>query len=594
MAARVLGIPTIADRVAQTVVKMVLEPLVEPQFHRDSYGYRPGRSALDAVGRARQRCWDTDWVIDLDIRAFFDSIPHDLVERAVAYHTDVAWVRLYIGRWLRAPVERPDGTLMERIKGTPQGGVVSPLLANLFLHYAFDLWMQRNYPGIRWERYADDAIVHCRSEVEARSVLEAIRSRFAECGLELHAEKTKIVYCKDDDRRGKHEHIKFDFLGYTFQPRRAKNRWGRYFVSFLPAISTKAATAIRQTIREWRMASTRNNQRLEDLARLTNPVVRGWMNYYGRFYRSKCIQVLRHLNEALGQWARRKYKRFKRRERASMHWLGRIAQRTPSCSSCGNSARGRRLGGRSRMRREFHVRFCEGGGVQLSSATRLIVGFEHESDARRFWTAVRDRLEEFSLSLHPEKTRLIQFGRFATARRAQRGLRKPETFNFLGFTFICSIGRNGKFLLKRKTRRDRLLAKLKQVKAEMRQWRHQSIPEQGNWLKQVLTGYFAYYAVQTNGRTLSAFRNRIIELWRRSLQRRSQKDRMAWARITKLVNEFLPRVRNLHPSPLDRFVVKHPRWEPSARIRARSDSVRGALSNERPYRDRRKCPAIRR
>ena len=210
---RPLGIPTIADRVAQTVVKMVLEPLVEPQFHRDSYGYRPGRSALDAVGRARQRCWDTDWVIDLDIRAFFDSIPHDLVERAVAYHTDVAWVRLYIGRWLRAPVERPDGTLMERIKGTPQGGVVSPLLANLFLHYAFDLWMQRNYPGIRWERYADDAIVHCRSEVEARSVLEAIRSRFAECGLELHAEKTKIVYCKDDDRRGKHEHIKFDFLG---------------------------------------------------------------------------------------------------------------------------------------------------------------------------------------------------------------------------------------------------------------------------------------------------------------------------------------------------------------------------------------------
>jgi RNA-directed DNA polymerase len=218
------------------------------------------------------------------------------------------------------------------------------------------------------------------------------------------------------------------------------------------------------------------------------------------------------------------------------------------------------------MRREFHVRFCEGGGVQLSSATRLIVGFEHESDARRFWTAVRDRLEEFSLSLHPEKTRLIQFGRFAADRRAQRGLGKPETFNFLGFTFICSIGRNGKFLLKRKTRRDRLLAKLKQVKAEMRQRRHQSIPEQGNWLKQVLTGYFAYYAVQTNGRTLSAFRNRIIELWRRSLQRRSQKDRMAWARITKLVNDFLPRVRNLHPSPLDRFVVKHPRWEPSARI----------------------------
>jgi len=318
------------DRVGQTVAKMVLEPLVEPHFHPDSYGYRPGRSALDAVGVARKRCWETDWVIDLDIRSFFDSIPHDLVERAVAHHTDLAWIHLYVRRWLRAPVERPDGTLMERMKGTPQGGVISPLLANLFLHYAFDLWMHRTYPSIRFERYADDTIVHCRSEEEARSVLEAIRGRFTECGLELHSEKTKIVYCKDDDRPGEHEHIKFDFLGYTFQPRRAKNRWGRFFISFLPAISSKAAKAIRQTIRNWRMASTRNNQQLEDLARFSNPVVRGWMNYYGRFYRSKCVQVLRHFNEALAQWARRKYKRFVRRERASSHWLGCIAQRDPN------------------------------------------------------------------------------------------------------------------------------------------------------------------------------------------------------------------------------------------------------------------------
>ena len=198
---RPLGIPTIADRVAQTVVKMVLEPLVEPRFHPDSYGYRPGRSALDAVGMARKRCWEIDWVIDLDIKGFFDSIPHDLVERAVAHHTDLAWVRLFIGRWLRAPVECPDGTLVERTKGTPQGGVVSPLLANLFLHYAFDRWMDRNYPGVRFERYADDAIVHCRSKEEARSVLEAIRGRFTECGLELHPEKTRIVYCKEDDPR---------------------------------------------------------------------------------------------------------------------------------------------------------------------------------------------------------------------------------------------------------------------------------------------------------------------------------------------------------------------------------------------------------
>jgi RNA-directed DNA polymerase len=327
---RPLGIPTVADRVAQTVVKMVLEPMVDPHFHPDSYGYRPGKSALDAVGVARKRCWDADWVVDLDIKGFFDSIPHDLVERAVVHHTDIPWVRLYIARWLRAPMQRPDGTREERTKGTPQGGVISPLLANLFLHYAFDLWMQRTFPGVHFERYADDAIVHCRSERHASAVLDAIRGRFVQCGLQLHPTKTRIVYCKDDDRPRNYEHVAFDFLGYTFQPRRAKNRWGKYFVSFLPAMSAKAAKRVRQTIREWRMASTRNNQRLEDLARHVNPVVRGWLHYYGRFYRSKCVQVLRHLNEALAAWAQRKYKRFRRRERASMHWLGRIAQRDPT------------------------------------------------------------------------------------------------------------------------------------------------------------------------------------------------------------------------------------------------------------------------
>jgi RNA-directed DNA polymerase len=326
---RPLGIPTVADRVAQTVVKMVLEPQVDPRFHPDSYGYRPGKSALDAVGVARKRCWDADWVVDLDIKGFFDSIPHDLVERAVARHTDIPWVRLYIARWLRARMQRPDGTLEERTKGTPQGGVISPLLANLFLHYAFDLWMQRTFPGVHFERYADDAIVHCGSEGQARSVLKAIRGRFAQCGLELHPTKTRIVYCKDDDRPREYDHVAFDFLGYTFQPRRAKNRWGKFLVSFLPAMSAKAAKRVRHTIREWRMASTRNNQRLEDLARHVNPVVRGWLHYYGRFYRSKCVQVLRHLNVALAAWAQRKYKRFRRRERASMHWLGRIARREP-------------------------------------------------------------------------------------------------------------------------------------------------------------------------------------------------------------------------------------------------------------------------
>ena len=327
---RPLGIPTIADRVAQTVVKMVLEPAVEPVFHPDSYGYRPGRSALDAVGVARKRCWKFDWVIDLDIKSFFDTIPHDLIERAVAHHTDLGWVRLYVGRWLRAPVERADGTQEERTRGTPQGSVASPLLANLFLHYALDHWLHRHYPAICFERYADDMVVHCRSRGEAEAVLKALRGRLADCGLELHPTKTKIVYCKDDDRKGGYEQVTFDFLGYTFQPRRARNRWGRYFVSFLPAISNQAAASIRRTIREWRMAATRNNQSLEDLARLIDPAVRGWMNYYGRFYRSKCVQVLRAVNVALARWARRKYRRFRRRERASMHWLGRIAQRDPN------------------------------------------------------------------------------------------------------------------------------------------------------------------------------------------------------------------------------------------------------------------------
>jgi RNA-directed DNA polymerase len=328
---RPLGIPTVGDRVAQTVVKMVLEPIVEPVFHPDSYGYRPGKSALDAVSVARKRCWDADWVIDLDIKDFFGSMPHDLIERAVAHHTDLAWVRLYVGRWLRAPIQREDGTLEQPTRGTPQGGVASPLLANLFMHYAFDAWMQRTFPGALFERFADDALVHCRSKRQAEALLVAIRDRLQQCGLELHPTKTRIVYCMDSDRREAHEHISFDFLGFSFHPRRSRNRWGKFFVSFLPAISTKAAKTLRATIRNWKLASTRNNQQLEDLACLINPVVRGWMNYYGRFYRSKLVQVLRHLNEVLGAWVRWKYRhRYKRRERASKHWLGRIARRDPT------------------------------------------------------------------------------------------------------------------------------------------------------------------------------------------------------------------------------------------------------------------------
>lgn len=324
---RILGIPTVADRIAQQVAKAYLEPIVEPKFHPDSYGYRPGKSAHDAIATARTRCWRAHWVIDLDVKGFFDNLDHDLMMRAVRFHTDIPWLLLYVERWLKAPAQRADGELVGRTAGTPQGGVASPLLANLFMHHAFDDWLRRNHPHIQFERYADDAIIHCTSEAQARDVLEAVRKRLRECGLELHPVKTKIVYCQSGNRHGNHEHIKFDFLGYTFQPRRAVNRQGKFFTSFLPAISNKAAKAIRETIREWQLASKRNQHSLKDLARIMDPIVRGWMNYYGRFYRSRCIQVLRHLNRALTNWVCRKFKRFKGRQRAATHWLGRLATR---------------------------------------------------------------------------------------------------------------------------------------------------------------------------------------------------------------------------------------------------------------------------
>lgn len=329
-AKRLLGIPTVADRVAQTVAKRYLEPIVEPVFHPDSYGYRPGKSAHDALGTARKRCWDKDWVIDLDIRGFFDHLDWDLMMRAVRFHTDNPWVILYVERWLEVPVQTEDGELVERKAGTPQGGVISPLLANLFLHHALDDWLRRHYPRIQFERYADDIVVHCSSEEEAKQVLEAIRERLSECGLELHPVKTKIVYCKDDNRPGKYEHVRFDFLGYTFQPRHAKDRWGRLFVSFLPAISEKSAKAIREEIRSWQLAGKRSPEALEDLARIVDSTVRGWMNYYGRFYRSQCVQVLGYLNTVLVRWACRKYKRFRGRACRARRWLERIAKRDPN------------------------------------------------------------------------------------------------------------------------------------------------------------------------------------------------------------------------------------------------------------------------
>jgi len=325
---RPLGIPTVTDRIAQMVVKRYLEPLLEPIFHEDSYGYRPGKSAIQAVGTARQRCWRRDWVLDLDIKGFFDNIDHGLLIRAVRKHTDCKWVLLYTERWLKAPVRFADGTLEARDRGTPQGGVISPLLANLFLHYALDAWMVRNHPDIPFERYADDGIYHCANLAQAERLKALVEQRLTDCGLALHPDKTKIVYCKDTRRRGDYPRHKFDFLGYTFRPRKSKNRRGEYFVSFSPAVSNKAATAIRRTMRRWALHQ-RSDKSLEDLAGIVNPALRGWINYYGRFYKSALYPPLRHLDRYLTRWAMRKYKGLKGRKRRAAQWLARIARRQP-------------------------------------------------------------------------------------------------------------------------------------------------------------------------------------------------------------------------------------------------------------------------
>ncbi len=325
---RILGVPTVADRIAQTVVAMYLERLVEPIFHPDSYGYRPGRSALDAVARCRERCWRNDWVIDLDVRAFFDSVDHSLMLKAVRRHTDAKWVLLYVARWLKAPMRQPDGTLAARDRGTPQGSAVSPVLANLYLHYAFDMWLAREYPGVTFERYCDDAVIHCTSQAQAVKVRDALAARLADVGLELHPAKTRVVYCKDADRRGDHEVTSFTFLGYTFRPRLAKNKWGKHFVSFLPAVSKDAVKAMGREMRSWHIAR-RSDKSLTDLARMFNSIVQGWINYYGRFYKSMLYPLLRRINEHLVRWACRKYKRLRRRERRAKELLARAAKRFP-------------------------------------------------------------------------------------------------------------------------------------------------------------------------------------------------------------------------------------------------------------------------
>ncbi len=326
---RPLGIPSVYDRIAQTVVKRRLEPELEQVFCDSSYGFRPNRSAKQAVTVARENCWRYAWVVDIDIKSFFDEIDHDLLMKAVHYHVSDPWMLLYIGRWLKAPVVLPDGTLKHCSRGTPQGGVISPLLANLFLHYAFDHWVATCHPSIVFERYADDIICHCRTEFGARKFLIELTARFGDCGLTLHPTKTKIVYCKDDKRPGTFEHVSFDFLGFTFRPRRAyAPKTGNYFVGFNPGVSNKALKRMGLAIRRWKI-HLKSSKDLVDLGRIFNPVLRGWINYFGWVNKAALRELLKRLDLRLARWVMKKYKKFRGHKRRARLWVRQYLVHNP-------------------------------------------------------------------------------------------------------------------------------------------------------------------------------------------------------------------------------------------------------------------------
>lgn len=327
---RILGVPTVSDRIAQMVVKQVFEPLVEPYFYPDSYGYRPNKSALDAIGVTRQRCWKYNFVLEFDIKGLFDNIDRQMLMKAVTKHTDISWVILYIERWLNAPLQLPDGSIVELTKGTPQGSVISPVLSNLFLHYVFDHFMSKHYPEIKWCRYADDGLVHCQTEQQAQQLLAALKERFEACGLELHPEKTKIIYCKDGTRKEQYPNTKFVFLGYEFRRRTAQNRKdGSLFLNFTPAVSKDALKSMRTKIRE--IGIRRKSQTtIEVIAKITNPILNGWLNYYGRYCPSALSPMLRCFDTSLVIWCMRKFKKLKGRKTRAGQLIQRIRESRPS------------------------------------------------------------------------------------------------------------------------------------------------------------------------------------------------------------------------------------------------------------------------
>lgn len=306
---RPLGIPTVGDRIAQGVVKDYLEPSLEAIFHPSSFGYRPGRSAHDALDQCQANCRQSAWVLDVDIKGFFDNISHSMMMNLLQQHTQEKWVLMYVERWLKAGVEQEDGSIEARTKGTPQGGVISPLLANLYLHHAFDSWMREYYFQNPFERYADDIVIHCRSKEEAEQLHAQLVNRMAEFSLTLHPEKTKQVYCKNYLRHESHAHESFTFLSYSFQPRMIMSKFGgkKLFLVFGCAISNVAKTGIRQAIRN--VLNPRWSEcTLEEFAKKLNPKLRGWINYYSRFYRHEVLEVFSYLNALIKKWLRNKYK----------------------------------------------------------------------------------------------------------------------------------------------------------------------------------------------------------------------------------------------------------------------------------------------
>jgi len=327
---RKLGIPTINDRVGQMVVKDYIEPRLETIFSPNSYGYRPKKNAHQALESVRYNCWKTDWVIDMDIKGFFDNIDHNKLMLAVEKHVPEKWVRLYVKRWLNMPVLTKSGDLVEKQgKGTPQGGVISPLLANLFLHYALDKWLEKTDKTVKFARYADDAILHCHSKVHAERTLKAVGERMASVGLELHPEKTKLVYCRDYRRKGKYPIVKFDFLGYSFQPRTAKSKkTGKLFLGYDCAISISSRKRIADKLEKLEIEKL-SFKSIVGIAQYLNPMIRGWVHYYGKFRGSELSKVFQLLRNRLVRWARKRYKRYRTSLNRAFHWLDRVRKQYP-------------------------------------------------------------------------------------------------------------------------------------------------------------------------------------------------------------------------------------------------------------------------